>query len=413
MKQNDLVKIEEPNYYQNFKCSPDRCKETCCSHWRILVDEITYHCYMDSSNPAIKRIAMESLKQNTNRTGFEDYGILELTQQLNCPFLEETGLCKVITLIGETKLSKTCKHYPRVMSQVGERLQLSLETSCSVAAEVVLFSEDGLTFLDQSRQLSLSEVLLTDLALTDSEVLDFNKLIRDTVIELLQIRTYGLTQRIVLIGLFLEAVNDDSDIHFARVNKDLESSVKRIKSAVISQMNSKGLLGTAHNSLKPFEHFNTLLAMRFSKQDGSSLLSKVYMGCLSEVLSAFGRSKRTNLEEVYREGYVRYLHPYLRNREILIENFLVNTVYIYGLKYFQRNSMQSGFLKLFSLYGLVQFNLIGMAIYQKGMNDSEVLRLVHSFSKMMLSDPRDLERVCTHYEMRGLKSIEDLVGLLL
>ena len=39
------MQITYPNYYKEFSCSADKCKDTCCAGWGIVVDDNTLKKY--------------------------------------------------------------------------------------------------------------------------------------------------------------------------------------------------------------------------------------------------------------------------------------------------------------------------------------------------------------------------------
>ena len=39
------MKVLVPIFYDDFKCSANKCTYTCCTDWEILVDKNTYHKY--------------------------------------------------------------------------------------------------------------------------------------------------------------------------------------------------------------------------------------------------------------------------------------------------------------------------------------------------------------------------------
>lgn len=39
------MEIRVPHYYRKFKCTADKCPDTCCAGWQIVIDEETLEKY--------------------------------------------------------------------------------------------------------------------------------------------------------------------------------------------------------------------------------------------------------------------------------------------------------------------------------------------------------------------------------
>ncbi len=40
------MKIRVPKYLNKFKCIADKCEDTCCAGWEIVIDEETYDYFL-------------------------------------------------------------------------------------------------------------------------------------------------------------------------------------------------------------------------------------------------------------------------------------------------------------------------------------------------------------------------------
>ena len=123
------MKFRAPKYYKDFKCIADKCTHSCCIGWEIDIDSDTLEKY--------SRLNFEyekSINESINRDGDPHFrlGINE-----RCPHLDEKGLCKIITNLGESYLCEICREHPRfyLNSEVG------LGMACEEACRVILFSD--------------------------------------------------------------------------------------------------------------------------------------------------------------------------------------------------------------------------------------------------------------------------------
>lgn len=111
-----------PDYYDEFVCIADKCKNTCCAQWEIDVDEVSLERFM--KHPDIAEHV-------------ED-GCIVLKEDGNCPFLNEKGLCKMILKYGEDMLCDVCTDHPRYISEIGDDEFIGVGISCEAACDLIL-----------------------------------------------------------------------------------------------------------------------------------------------------------------------------------------------------------------------------------------------------------------------------------
>lgn len=204
---NDNTIILQPKYVADFQCDGSKCNAKCCGNkWKISIDVDTYKKYQRTKNPIMRKKILSSIKPSTNRIGFE----INFGKGTSCPLLCEDNLCYVQLNLGEEALSNTCKGYPRVVKQVGKYQFRLLSMTCPVAAEKALLYSDGINI----QQLSIeNDTAAWKLAANRVE----KKSIDDDLaavhvimggLPLLQNNYYTFEQRLVLLGLFLDRVEN-------------------------------------------------------------------------------------------------------------------------------------------------------------------------------------------------------------
>ena len=117
-----------PSYYNSFRCIADKCQHSCCVGWEISVDDGTMEKYL--------AIGREDILSH-----IEDREI-QLCENGRCPFLLDTGLCRLISELGDSYTSLICQRHPRFYRRVGDRVECGLGLSCEEACRIVL-SSDG------------------------------------------------------------------------------------------------------------------------------------------------------------------------------------------------------------------------------------------------------------------------------
>lgn len=121
----EILKIKG---YDKFKCTSDKCSLTCCSGWDVSIDDATYDKWKDKNY--IENIKTESCD------GKNLYFVDKETYE-PCPFLDDKGLCKVVTNHGEDFLSSTCHSFPRIENNFEDRVELSLSCACPEVLEII------------------------------------------------------------------------------------------------------------------------------------------------------------------------------------------------------------------------------------------------------------------------------------
>ena len=127
--------IYAPPYYKNFECIKGACRHTCCAGWRIGIDTDTLSLYE----------TMEGDLGHTVRKWIEtdeDGAYIPLTECGRCPHLDEDGLCRIISALGNEAVSEICREHPRFYNSAGDRLEVGIGMSCEAAAELILSSDE-------------------------------------------------------------------------------------------------------------------------------------------------------------------------------------------------------------------------------------------------------------------------------
>ena len=122
--------------FDDFKCIADRCPESCCLGWQIMIDEESLDRYraMPGEAGALVRGGVD----------FEEQCFLQYDGR--CSMLAESGLCRLQLAAGEEALCVTCDRYPRHTEEFEGEREYSLSLSCPEAARMILTMEEPLTF---------------------------------------------------------------------------------------------------------------------------------------------------------------------------------------------------------------------------------------------------------------------------
>ncbi len=123
--------VYAPKYYNEFKCTADKCKHSCCIDWQICIDEETLSKYKKLND--VKNTIIEC----------EDGVCFELDGNGRCPHLNGKGLCNIIISHGEDYLSEICSNHPRFFNHISEaRIEAGIGIVCEEACRLILEDEN-------------------------------------------------------------------------------------------------------------------------------------------------------------------------------------------------------------------------------------------------------------------------------
>ncbi len=204
---NNEIFILQPKYVADFQCDGSKCNAKCCGNrWRISIDVDTYKKYQRIKNPVMRKKILSSIKPSTNKIGFE----INFGEGKSCPLLCEDNRCYVKRNLGEEVLSNTCMCYPRIVKIIGKYQFRLLSMTCPVAAEKALFFSDGMNI--QQVDIEQDTAAWNLVANLGKNVNIADEMVAIHIImgglSILQNGSYTFEQRLVLLGLFLDRVED-------------------------------------------------------------------------------------------------------------------------------------------------------------------------------------------------------------
>ena len=124
-----------PDYYKDFNCIADRCRHSCCVGWEIDIDDKTYEKYNNLTGDFADR-----LKSNIELYETPHF---KLGENERCPFLNNQGLCDIITNLGEDMLCQICSDHPRFRNFYDNFTDIGLGLACEAACEIILTKKDA------------------------------------------------------------------------------------------------------------------------------------------------------------------------------------------------------------------------------------------------------------------------------
>ena len=128
------MKVSKFSCYKNFKCIADKCTDTCCAGWNVVLDENSVAKY-----DAVKSDFGRKLKENIDFDG-KQYTAKMLCDR--CAFLNDKNLCEIYINLGESALSEICTNHPRFINDFGGVKEVTFSLSCPESVRLLLSATD-------------------------------------------------------------------------------------------------------------------------------------------------------------------------------------------------------------------------------------------------------------------------------
>ena len=385
--------ILQPEYMSRFKCIGGACEDSCCmGSWSIFVDKKTYLKYRECKDPEVGPVLDKIVKRYRGKdVSDQQYARFRLRRDGRCVFLTGDGLCHLQKKLGYEGLCDTCAVYPRLYKMADGKIERCATTSCPEVVRLVLSNPEGIAFEtieegpDTGRIPARVQSIDSRSTKFAAKPAKFFWDIRMTCLSVLQNRAYTIGQRLILLGMLCSWLEEH----------DKSGRVEEIP-AVLDKFNALAEDCSAKPGLDTLQN-NFLIQMRLAKELTDNRLSMelvasaTYIDCVKETLAGLGLFVDANPDDVlkaYMENRDTYVAAYLKEKEYVLENFLVNEFFMRMMPFGAGDTVWDSYMFLCVQYGMVKLHLNGMSGCRKGLTDEAVFRLIQSFSKVVLHNTK-------------------------
>ena len=290
-----------PDYYKEFQCTADKCEDTCCAGWQIVIDKKSLQQYKN-----VKGSFAKCLKKSIDWKE----GSFRQDKEKRCAFLNNQNLCDLYANLGEKSLCRTCRLYPRHVEEFEGIREITLSVSCPEVARILLARKTPVTFQTYEKD---GEEEFEDFDLFLHSILQDA---RTAMLEILQNRSREIPVR---EGLVLGMAHDIQ----RRVNHGemfgCYDVIERYKSEQAAEFTRKVIESGAENRT-PERLFSHLFQLEFLKEDWAIILLET----------------KTLLYESGEEAYWKYREEFdvwkkreIPDWEIHLEQLLVYFIFTY------------------------------------------------------------------------------------
>lgn len=392
------MKIVKFEYYDEFHCLGPECPETCCQQWDIIFgrrDYLNYkncHCspnlkkVIESSFVRIKGIDNQGREVNDENN---NYAMIKFDENGYCPLLDDNGLCMIQKELGENALNHVCFTFPRLYAPVGnDAIIFACNTTCPHVVEMLIAQSEGLRIVEgeyDGKNKSINKRTYSAYG-TSSDWIGYPYywVIKTAQIDILQNRIFTISERLLILGFFCKKTdeylkNKQGEKIQGLANMLLDNKVcKEIADSLkVSQSDE----GRASKSV-------SLLAKSvdiINKSNGSSSLKKYYEKPTKSIALIIETPQNGQIDFQFDlSKYLKSVDEYCKiesERPYIIENLLVNTVFIQALN----DGIWHNYFIIAMFYNLMKICI--PAFLCDNWTDTDLALAITYTSKMILGIP--------------------------
>jgi lysine-N-methylase len=372
--------VQIPEYLLKFQCQESACENNCCHGWTIHIDKQTFKFYQKCRDKSLARDLSTHFKRNKDSASNQDYATLILTADHTCPFLTENRLCRLQLAFGLEGLSQTCAIYPRSLNHIEGHFSQSLTLSCSPAARMILLNPEPMKFIQKELPIPVGTPLAKIVRPGRLPVSAWA--IHRFIIRILQARRYSVHERMLLLGIFCDNLQDTiqkesgvyadsliarfqdilnapekTEIHVKTLDGDPRALQLQVLSAIIGGRLNQGI------PFKPFLDFYGLFVKGLEYTPGMLM---------------------EDLVSRYLAASQHWYAPFMDKHPYILENYLVNYCFRNAFPYETGQASFGDFVKLSIHYGLIQMHLTGIAgFYRETFSQEHVVEFISAHARVI------------------------------
>ena len=357
---NNTKFIFMPEYMTKFKCDGVNCEETCCAGWGISIDEDTFNRYTNTKNNGFKKLLEHKIVENRNKT-FLNYGSMIITENIKCPFLNESSLCDIHGGFGEKELCITCYNYPRIFNIIDEVYEKSALMSCPVAANLALLNKEKMDFVEGEDSIYDNKVEVRRIFDLESMSCEYTLLeyfweIRVLSINILQNRNYSIDERLnILEMLYGELQQEEISDAIDRYEEKNENNKFEKLRTCSCELNNESL-----RCLCKDEFMNLIKSERF--------------------LEVICKYKKTLIECNDKNKSIYNICNEMNAVDYIIENYIVNYFFTKIMPFNNLDSIECSVKNLVKHYNIIKAYILGIC-NGNAVGENEVVKVIQCFSR--------------------------------
>jgi len=389
-----------------FHCIGGACEDNCCIGWRVDVDHLTYRKYQKVQDPILLPLIEKNVTRNRSATHTENnYAKIRLSSDGSCPFLSGEKLCQIQKIKGEAHLSDVCSTFPRNTNFIDGRMERCATLSCPETARLVLSDPESMTLVESDEPYLVRSIIKNTIN-TQEPVQHYKsrkyfQTLRLFTLNLMRNRSYALQDRLIILGLFFQKVQQRVDQGEPDTIPGLISSYEQF---IADGSFRESLQGIPVQFTIQMKLLKEIADQRYAK----GINSTRYLECFTEFLHGLAYTNESTTEEIgnrYQEAYQMFYEPFMMENPHTLENYLINHIIKTLFPSTQDKDIFNSYMMLVIHYALIKMMLIGMSGFRKNLSMEACIKLVQSFAKTVEHSPDYYENIAKLMRENGYNTM--------
>lgn len=391
------MKVLKPFYYDDFKCTANKCIDNCCSRWKIEIDEKTYKKYKKLKGEWGKKINSNISRKRSN-PNYLQYGKINLKNN-KCSLLSEDGLCTIHGSLGEYYLCNTCRVYPRSINKYGDIYERNLSISCPEVARYIIKSKENFSF-------NLEDEKLSDL---DKDYIVNNKYneklynilwdTRSLAMEIIQFKEIEIWKRISFFKMLTDKVqniiNEKQYDNYEEVLNNFREQITSVN--VINSLDKISLIPDVK-----IKFIQSALQVRAN----NGLNNDKFTSLIIEYNELFDKNSdfKNNVENIIEKE--EEFNTHLKEQENIIENLLIYLIYKYFMNALYSKNLNAEVNNIILSYAMIKMLLLSR--YNKNdkeLNENDFVEVFYLFSRNVEHNPVFLPNIYKDIKEAGYDTL--------
>ena len=384
------MKIRVPKYLNKFKCIADKCEDTCCAGWEIVIDEETYDYYENLSGSFGERLRSEIVNDGEDN--------IFVLKNGNCAFLNENKLCDIYNELGEDGLCYTCKKYPRYIEEFGSLREIGISLSCPEAARIMLGDSNKVEF-----ELSENDEFIT--SYNDIDAMLFIELMqcRSIIFNILQNRNIDLNIRASIILNFGKEIQDKID------GEDL-ATLKAIKERYMDKNFINNTINDLDKNINDKEewyndiegYLNVFKSLKHINESDPLGLDKM-------LYYIEGNSEK---RKIYLDKYKEF-NSFYKDNMYKFENILVYFMFRYFMKAVFDYDVAAKIKTAVVSYLMIKQLCVVRWIESGDFNDEDIVDISHTYSKDIEHLEENIDTLAESFKTNSVFKEDRIINMLM
>jgi len=401
------MKVLKPNYYDEFKCTANECKDSCCVGWGVFIDKKSYNKYKKISGEFGKFLCNNISKNRINNSDLS-YGKMKLNSG-KCSFLNNENLCNIYINLGEDSLCNTCKTYPRLINKYGDICEKNLTLSCPVVTRLMINVKDKIGFELNNEVITENEKdYVKNTSNMEEKLYEFLWEVRSFLIEVVQFREVDLWKRLVFVLLsesrFQKLLKESNYKHLTQV-------MELVMTTISNEEFINSLDNTIHSVLKVKSLIiDTLVALRTQQ----SITNQTAIELLKDFVLLLNESNYENSDNYeFLQEKEKEFNIYFKDKEYILENYIVYDLYRNFMKAADSKNIHVVIVKMIIEYSMIKKLLLAKwNANNKIIEDDDIIDVIYSFSRTVEHNNTYIDKVYNSMKEAGYDTIAYLTIMI-